>query len=200
VNIYGVVRLISKLFKDFSPVSVFKPWVASFIYDKYLPNGGIVVDPCMGWGGRLLGCINRNIKYTGYDLNQLAVDAHVVLHRYVRVQLGECTFTQADSSSCDFADGDLLLTSPPYDDCERYYGIDSHKTTTKPIIDNILSKFKGIVALNVPLRQREMVAACGQLAGRVLLEELQMKTASFMGREKTYEPVLVFKARSSYCR
>ena len=193
VSIKSITRTIGKYYKDFSPVSVFKPWVAAHIYDNYLPNGGTVVDPCMGWGGRLLGCVGRNIRYVGYDLNPNAIQSHTKLREFVGSQLGECSFNCADSSTADFQDGDLLFTSPPYDDCESYYGIDSSKTRTAPILENIFSKFSGIIALNVPKRQRDMVVDIAAKYSRKLSDELQMKTASFMGRESTYEPVLVFK-------
>ena len=192
-NIYGLLRLINKHFKDFTQPSIFKPWVAGYVYDKYLPNGGVVIDPCMGWGGRLLGCVGRNIKYHGFDLNPLAVEANTNLRKFVGSWLGECIFTQADSSICDFPDGDLLFTSPPYDACERYFGIDSSKTLTLPIFENIFKKFKNTIALNVPKRQRELCVSIGEKFGHKLFEELEMKTASFMGRERTFEPILIFK-------
>jgi len=47
-NIYGLVNIIKRHYKDFTTVSIFKPWVARFCYEKYLPDGGIIVDPCMG--------------------------------------------------------------------------------------------------------------------------------------------------------
>jgi hypothetical protein len=193
VNIYSLVKIISKYFKDFATVSIFKPWIAKAIYDLYLPNGGIVVDPCMGWGGRLMGCMNKNIKYIGYDINKNAIDSHENLKKFLGRNIGECSFTQADSSICDFASGDLLLTSPPYDNTELYYGVDSYKTETKPIYENIFKKFNGIIALNVPKRHEDL---CKSIAGEYkykLVNVHEMKTTSFMGREKTYEPIMVFK-------
>jgi hypothetical protein len=191
VNIYLLVRTIGKDFKDFSPVSVFKPWVAATVYDKYLPKGGIIIDPCMGWGGRLLGCVNRNIQYIGYDLNPNSINSHNDLAKFINFT--NCTFLCADSSSCDIPDGDLLFTSPPYDNCELYHGINSSETKTEPILDNIFRKFNKTIVLNVPKRQKELCIEVAKRHNRELIDELQMKTASFMGREKTFEPILVFK-------
>ncbi|MDP1712543.1 MAG: hypothetical protein Q8K86_08810 [Candidatus Nanopelagicaceae bacterium] len=193
INIYLLVKHIGKFFKDFTPVSIFKPWIAKHVYEKYLPNGGKIIDPCMGWGGRFIASFDRH-QYMGYDLNINSVDAHQKMHQFYKNRVKNAPqFLVADSSTCDFPDGDLLFTSPPYDDAEYYHGIDSSRTKTAPIIDNIFKKFNGLTALNVPKRQRDMCVAVAQQHNWQVIEELQMKTSSFMGREKTFEPILVFR-------
>lgn len=49
----------------------FKPVIAKFIYDNYASEGDSVLDPCAGYGGRLVGCIatNKNLLYHGIDPN-----------------------------------------------------------------------------------------------------------------------------------
>lgn len=194
-DIFSLMSVISRYFRDFTTVSIFKPWIASYVYDKYLPNGGTVVDPTMGWGGRLIGCIGRNIKYYGFDLNQNSVDANKSISKFINDNdyKVDTEIKQADSSIIDFPDGDLLLTSPPYDDTELYNGIDSHKTITEPIYDNIFKKFNGVIALNIPKRHEDLCINTAVKYGKKFVEELKMKTVSFMGREKTYEPILIFK-------
>lgn len=193
INIYGLVKTINRKFKDFCQVSIFKPWIASSIYDIYLPNGGKVIDPCIGWGGRLLGCIDKNIEYVGFDLNQESLSANTELAKFIRRYIREPILIKADSTICDFPQGDLLFTSPPYDNTEQYSGIDSSKTITAPILNNIFKKFNGIIAINVPRRQEEITISIAKSNGFRLLEIHQMKTASFMGRTKTFEPILIFK-------
>ncbi len=198
VNIHNLVKLINRKFKDFTTVSIFKPWIAHKIYELYLPNGGTVIDPSMGWGGRLIGCMNKNIKYIGYDLNKNVIESHNELKKFINFSLGkcECEFIQADSSTVDFKQGDLLFTSPPYDGTELYHGVDSKNTVTEPIYNNIFSKFSGIIVLNIPLRHEELCKSIGEKFGYKLINKHEMKTASFMGRDKTYEPILVFKKLS----
>jgi len=50
-------------------VSNFSPVAAGAIYHRLLPEGGVVFDPSMGWGGRLLGALacDRVTKYIGCD-------------------------------------------------------------------------------------------------------------------------------------
>lgn len=192
INIYKLVNLINKHYKDFTTVSIFKPWIARFIYDTYLPNGGTIIDPCMGWGGRLMACQGK-YNYIGYDININSVESNKRLAEFMNKKLLKSEFIQADSSIVDFKQGDLLFTSPPYDGTELYHGVDSKNTITDPIYNNIFNKFNGIVALNIPLRHEELCKSIGEKFGYKLINRHEMKTASFMGRDKTYEPILVFK-------
>lgn len=193
VNIHLLLKTLPKEMKDFTVVSLFKPWIASHVYDRYLPNGGTIIDPCIGWGGRFMGTWGRRINYIGYDLNLAAVDSVKELAHFAKHRINmPAEFYNADSSTVQFADGDLLFTSPPYDDTELYAGIDSKKTITKPILDNIFN-FKGMIALNLPQRLESMCLEVAKKHGRRHLETLKMRTASVMGRKKTYEPILVFE-------
>ncbi len=192
VNIYSLVRLIARKYKDFTPVSVFKPWVARYVYETILPNGGRIIDPCMGWGGRLLGTLDSNYSYVGYDFNPCVVSSHKALKKFVGSRFtNEVEFHHADSSQTEWPDGDLLFTSPPYDDTEYYHGLSEQCLDTSAIYENIM-RFKGLVALNVPLRHQEKCMKIAISHGRKVISELKMKTANFMGRETTYEPILVF--------
>jgi len=194
VNIYGLVRIIAKEFKDFTMVSVFRPWIAKHIYSELLPNGGIVIDPCMGWGGRLLGTLDGNYKYVGYDLNPNSIKSHHDMRKFIGARIvTEPEFTVADASKIIWPDGDLLFTSPPYDDIECYDGLGVQCEDVTPIYENIM-KFNGVVALNIPKRHHEKCMSIAAMSGRNLIKEYKMITASFMGRrELTYEPILVFR-------
>ena len=48
-------------------VSQFKPAVAKFLYNKYVPEGGSVWDYSAGWGARLLGAMSLGLEYYGTD-------------------------------------------------------------------------------------------------------------------------------------
>ena len=193
INLYGLISVIHKHFKDYATVSIFKPWIARTIYNKYIPKGGTVIDPCMGWGGRLIGSIGLPINYIGYDINPLVIESHQKLTKFLGGHLLNAPqFSINDSSLVNFSKADLLFTSPPYDDTELYYGINSYGIISEPIYNNIFAKFDGIVVLNVPKRHSKLCVDIASKYNYKLIEELQMKTSSFMGREKTYEPILVF--------
>ena len=192
INIYGLLKTIGRKYKDFATVSWFKPWIAKHIYDKYLGNDGVVIDPCCGWGGRLMGISGSNIKYIGYDINPLSINSHQELAKFLGSRLKIAPeFVAADSSTVVFKDGDLLFTSPPYDDTEYYHGV-NNITPTVAILHNIFSQFHGTIVLNVPKWLDGPTVAIAEQHGRSLRERLQMHTNSFMGRQKTFEPILVF--------
>ena len=196
VNLYGLVKLIGKFYKDFATVSVFKPWIARHIYDRYLPNGGTIIDPCMGWGGRLLATLDSNYKYIGYDLNENAVQSHKHMRKFLGSRLVfEPRFICDDSSRCDFEEADLLFTSPPYDDKESYYGLARQCTDTTNIYKNIFRSSIKIIILNIPKDHLNLCIGIARGQGFALKEQLDMKTASFLGREKTSEPILVFRRK-----
>jgi len=194
VNIYGLLKYVAKYYKDFATVSWFKPWVAKYVYDLFLPDGGTVIDPCCGWGGRFMAAVSRDdIKYIGSDLNELSVSSHQRLRDFLGSRVcQEPQFHTADATLCDFPDADLLFTSPPYDDTEIYHGINSLATKTEPILHNIFSKFKRRVILNVPKRMEDLCIDIAKGHGRKLSQVLKMRTSSFMKREKTHEPILVW--------
>lgn len=193
VNIYGLINTISKNYKDFAVVSIFKPWVAKFVYDELLPNGGTVVDPCMGWGGRFLGAIDNNIKYIGYDLNPNSIVAHNTMRNFIgsRIKINP-TFDSKDAAKIAWPSCDLLFTSPPYNNSEIYHGLENQDCNLIEICKNLLN-FKGIVALNIPIKYREIIIDLAAKHKHNFIKEYKMKTANFMGkRETTYEPILVF--------
>ena len=192
VNLDTIILSINRHFKDFCVVSIFKPWVARGVYDKLLNGSGRIFDPCMGWGGRLLGCVDSDYVYIGNDLNPNSCNSNVNIAKFANDRL-KCApiITNFDASTMVFPDADLLFTSPPYDDTELYCGLDKQCNDTFSIYDNIYRNFKGIIALNVPKRHVEL---CGEVAakyGRKIDEVLEMKTNNFMGRESNFEPIVV---------
>lgn len=195
-NIYGLIRHISKAMKDFTMVSMFKPWVARTVYDKLLNGTGTIVDPCMGWGGRMLASIESEYSYIGSDLNPLTVAGNQNMAKFIGSRFVNQPVISVQDAATTLSDGDLLFTSPPYDDTEIYHGLEKQCEETSAIYDNIFDNFKGIIALNVPIRHSDMVLEIAKNHGRITGEHLQMKTANFMGRQSTYEPILVFEKKS----
>jgi len=101
----------------------FKASTAKYIYKMF--NAKDVLDPTMGWGGRLLGAMSLDINYTGIDTNinlksgyekmigQVATDP--MLKGGIELIWKSCL--DVDYSKIDY---DLILTSPPYVNMEVY--------------------------------------------------------------------------------
>lgn len=91
-------------------------------------SGGRVLDPCSGWGGRLVGFLaSKAVEYNGVDAspNQVAGDLDIyetfkdVVSEDKIVDIQVSPFEKYDNKHDYY---DLVLTSPPYFDREKYIG------------------------------------------------------------------------------
>lgn len=195
INLYGLVKHVTKRFKDFSGVSIFKPWVAAEVYRRLLPDGGVVFDPCIGWGGRLLGCLDSNVRYVGCDINPQAISGVSGLAKFVGSRICPPTLLLNDMTRDEFHTGDLLFTSPPYDETEQYAGTGGIPMSFDTLVRRFVSDFAGRVALSVPRRFEDKTKAIGTAAGRRLLAVYMMRTGTPIVRETVDEPIIVFERR-----
>jgi SAM-dependent methyltransferase len=101
--------------------------LAQTLINEFTPEGGRVLDPCHGWGGRLVGFLLSHAgEYVGYDPSP---DAHAGVE-LLRDDLGAyCPAKSAELHALCFEDAklapkhfDFALTSPPYFDTEKYTG------------------------------------------------------------------------------
>jgi hypothetical protein len=138
----SVLRTIYRyLEQQYNVRGAFPPIHARFLADRYLPREGdsIVVDPCAGWSGRLLGtlCVPRagHVRYYGVDPNKHNREAYAGVLRRVRVWLKReigaprsgRVFVQPfekwiHSRTAAGLQGrvSLVMTSPPYWTAEVY--------------------------------------------------------------------------------
>lgn len=117
----GGLRLVG------SAPSNFRPMNAKAIYERFCPDGGVIFDPCCGFGGRMLGALSskKNFRYVGcdpntetmYHLHQLGEYIEMVTDRDNSYEL-HCVGSEdfhGPANSVDF-----MFTSPPYFDLEVY--------------------------------------------------------------------------------
>jgi hypothetical protein len=108
----------------FSTPSIFRPVIAMNIYDKFKPK--VVMDMTMGWGGRLVGACALDIKkYIGIDNNIRLKKPYEKLVKLLdplcktEIELYFCDALKFDYNKHYY---DLVLTSPPYYNIEKYHG------------------------------------------------------------------------------
>lgn len=191
--------------------SVFRPVMAKHMYSTYCPKGGVVWDPCAGYGGRLLGAMSAGVgKYIATDLEPETVKGNVALAK----ALGEdsrCRVLEADASSFDPAeDLDFVFTSPPYYDLE-VYGEEFENSLRAlsveqwaeaflgSIIDKSFLRLKvgGYLALNLPenpvsgLRLDLAADTLAKRAGFTPVEPIYMPVRGFKNMKR--EPILVWQ-------
>lgn len=126
--------------------SQFKPSVAKVIYDLYKPND--VLDFCSGWGDRLCGFYASKYPktYTGVDPNSGLVEAY-----FEQIKLYD-SLTEAPKDvkmMCSPAEDiesygrtfDLIMTSPPYYNIEKYCTENTQSYKRYRSIESWLNKF-----------------------------------------------------------
>jgi len=117
------IRKSLKVFGAYS-VSNFRPTIAKYIYNTYCPEWGSVLDPCMGYGGRLLGAYVSDTvaHYTGVDpsaqqiIGNTSMAARLFNNGIFDYRLVQRPFE--DLETC--GKFDLVFTSPPYFNKELY--------------------------------------------------------------------------------
>jgi len=111
MNVHRALRAILR-----TPTN-FRPLVAKAVASSYCPPGGLVVDPCAGYGGRAAGVRAAGRRYLGVEPHPLAPTAYQQLQAFTGpLQLISSPFEQANIQ----AKPDLVFTSPPYFSTERY--------------------------------------------------------------------------------
>jgi tRNA G10 N-methylase Trm11 len=149
-------------------IGLFKPLTAMELYSRFKPRS--VLDPCMGWGGRLVGACALDVpNYIGIDMNKSLKEPYTQMVKKLK-QLGTKTKIKLmfkDALKVDYSklDYDMVLTSPPYYNMEIYEGADV-KTEEEweqdfyiPLFTKTYKHLKkgGHYALNIPKKLYENV-------------------------------------------
>lgn len=97
--------------------SFYRPHLAKQVILLHGAEAGTLVDPCIGWGGRMLGTVASGWDYVGYDADERMVNNARAMADFVGATP---SLTYAPAEYADFPQADVILTSPPYFDLERY--------------------------------------------------------------------------------
>lgn len=100
-------------------VSIFKPLLAKYVYQKYGFDGMRAWDPCAGFGGRMLGFLSafKNGLYIGSEPNPNTHSELVDLGKKLNVNV---SLIKEPVENLNISDVDLVFTCPPYDFKEHY--------------------------------------------------------------------------------
>jgi hypothetical protein len=110
----------------------FPALLARDLIAEFCPAGGSVLDPCHGWGGRLLGFLLSDAeRYVGYDPSPLtnqgvsAMASDLIALTPERVKHARLIGAPFEDALLKARSFDFALTSPPYFDTEKYDGASS---------------------------------------------------------------------------
>lgn len=92
------------------------------IYKEFAAEGSAVLDPCAGWGGRLLGwlCARRGGRYEGYDASKATVLGFAAMIVELGINNAEVHHRAFEDVQLEPESFDFAFTSPPYFTLERY--------------------------------------------------------------------------------
>jgi len=118
---FSLHQLIRGLSARRYTISFFKPILAAAIYKHFLGDkpAPIVIDPCAGFGGRMLGfkSIYPNGTYIGIEPNpDTFIELQELAKEFTNIQLHNCKLEDYTGTK----DCDLTFTSIPYFDTETY--------------------------------------------------------------------------------
>ena len=97
----------------------FRPSIAKAVVDAFCPLGGLVLDPCAGYGGRAAGTLITGRRYFGVDPHPNSEKAHKGLQTVLGGSL-EFLCKPFEDTDLEGLQADLVFTSPPYFAVERY--------------------------------------------------------------------------------
>tara|TARA_R110002096_G_scaffold86144_1_gene198531 strand:+ start:8 stop:847 length:840 start_codon:yes stop_codon:yes gene_type:complete len=136
-------------------VSQFKPNIARFLFAFCYPT--CILDPCAGWGGRLLGAMSLDIDYIGIDTNtDLEENYKELIKMYPSGSKIQMYFQDALTMDYSALEYDMVFTSPPYCGREKYNKMPKYRNYEEQLIKPLVEKtYKGlsaagIFAMNVP--------------------------------------------------
>jgi len=105
--------------------TMYRPQMMKLACIKYQPKR--VLDPCAGWGGRMLGAVAYGAHYTAFEPNTTTYANLMNIVQFLGIQ-NSVTLICDDARNMtkyNLSTFDMVLTSPPYFNLEVY----SHEST-----------------------------------------------------------------------
>lgn len=131
-------------------VANFRPSAAKAVINTYSKDGDRVLDFCAGFGGRLLGSLSLKRHYVGVDVSSKTILGLKNLYANLKTHsIGTAEIVQESAENylmkqCS-NEFDLIFTSPPYFDLEKYSNESQQSFIKYRTYDEWRQKFLGTV-------------------------------------------------------
>jgi 16S rRNA G966 N2-methylase RsmD len=112
--------------------TMYRPQMMKLACMKYKPE--MVLDPCAGWGGRMLGAVSYGAQYIAFEPNTTTYNNLMSMANFLGIQ-NKVTLICDDARNMkqyNLPKVDLVLTSPPYFDLEVYTHEQTQSITNTP--------------------------------------------------------------------
>jgi len=150
--------LRNEMRSSFGGVYNFRPAIAKAIWDRYCPSGGSVLDPCAGFGGRLLGFyVSQAGSYTGVDACGETVKGlkhmRCILSRDIPGKTVDIRYGAFEDVDIGDEQYDVVFTSPPYytkewygdDDCISHNRYSTYDEWRVKFLERLITKSAGLL-------------------------------------------------------
>lgn len=186
-------------------VNQFKPYIAiCAVYDRFKPKR--VLDISAGWGDRLIGAMAKNIDYIGIDQNKKLEKPYTqMISDFKNNTTSNVRMIFEKSQDVDYSKlppYDLIFTSPPYFDLEKYEGMETFKNK-EDFIENywkptVIPAFKhldkgGHMALNMPEEMYKPLIKIIDKADIKIKMPIQNRNNWKDGNVKKFEYIYIWK-------
>jgi DNA modification methylase len=121
-KVINMNNLDNIIYENIKGCSSFKPINLKFVIDKFKCKS--VLDPCSGWGDRLIAAMACNVRYVGVDPNYELHPKYKEMIEFFIPAVKRSKYTMIESKIQDAIlpneKFDLVFTSPPYFKIEQY--------------------------------------------------------------------------------
>ena len=109
--------------------TMYRPQMAKLICDTYNPQ--IVLDPCAGWSGRMLGIVSSGAYYIAFEPNTETYNNLCKLIDFLNIsdKVRIINDDVLNINNHNIPKVNMVITSPPYFDLEVYCNEDSQSIT-----------------------------------------------------------------------
>lgn len=180
-------------------------------------DGGKVLDPCAGWGGRLVGFLASDAtEYDGTDASPYQCEGDKLIYdTFQDVTQGEkqvsITCSPFEKRTLRNAYFDMAITSPPYFDTEKYIGGEQSRETSanyeqwrdtfyRVLIEKTFAALKigGIFCLQVGSQRYPLLDDGIKIAEETLFDVLEVRPTEMVNNqtktdEEKGEVVIILK-------
>jgi hypothetical protein len=165
-----LLRALSALFKG--PTN-FPPTLSRWISETYAPAGGFVFDPCLGYGGRLLGVLasTGEFRYGGLDVEPRTVQGNAKLSEELGVS-NRCSLKVGNALTAEWPTCDLVFTGPPYFDRESYGELADKVASRFASVSDWMDGFFGVLVEKAMLAAPTAVFNIGTIQRRGVRHDL----------------------------
>jgi RimJ/RimL family protein N-acetyltransferase len=145
LRMYGKItphNLRETLYKEAKEATSFRPNLMATMIDMF--NVESVLDFSSGWGDRLIGAISRRVEYTGVDPNTRLFENYDRIINFFKVEKDKYKMINKpfeDVEDEELPMVDLVMTSPPYFDLEKYSSEKTQSINRYTSIDNWTNQF-----------------------------------------------------------